>query len=218
MGNNVPSHLFPSLLNENKFNVILLTVGCGKPHLNKHGTLIMDLFFSLLLAHLIADFPLQTNWIFAMKLKSSKGIALHVLIHLIVTAFLIRDPFSHLPMLAILGVSHFSFDWLKLRYPTQKQVPGFLVDQSLHLITLVFLAIFFADVKTVLSGTWLHVALFYAFIPPVIMAGWLLAIDMGRVMKESDRCVAWAQRRLLPISQQAGMPLLFGVSLGILLF
>jgi len=177
----------------------------------------MTLFFSLLLAHLIADFPLQTNRIFAMKLKSNKGIAFHVFIHLIVTAVLIRDPLSHLPLLLILGVSHFTIDWLKLRYPTQRQVPGFFVDQALHLTSLIFLTIIFADVQPVLSGLLLYIALFYAFIPPIIMVIWLFAIDFGRAKQESDHCIFWAQRNLLPISQRAGVPLLLGVSLAILI-
>lgn len=153
-----------------------------------------------------------------MKLKSSKGIAIHVLIHLIVTAVLIRDPFSNLPLLLILGASHFLFDWLKLRFPTQRQVPGFFVDQALHLSALIFLTIFFPTVEPVLSDLWLYIALFYAFIPPIIMVIWLLAIDFGRVTEKSDRCVAWAQRNLLPISQGFGLPLLLGVSLGVLVF
>lgn len=195
---------------------MLLIVGLGRLYFSEHGPIIMTIFFSLLLAHLIADFPLQTNWIYAMKLKSNKGILIHVLIHLIVTSLLIKDPLSHLPLLAILGASHFLFDWLKLRYPTQRQVPGFLVDQVLHLGALTFLAFNYPDVQTALGGWWLYVALFYAFIPPIIMIVWLLAIDLGRVTKQTDRCVYWAQRNLLPISQKAGMPLLLGVTLGIL--
>lgn len=178
----------------------------------------MTLFFTLLLAHLIADFPLQTNRIFAMKLKSSKGIAIHVLIHLFVTAVLIRDPLSHLPLLLVLGTTHFFIDWFKLRQTTVRQVPGFLVDQALHLGVLIILTIIFPTVQPVLSGAWLYVALFYAFIPPIIMVIWLLAIDFGRVTEKSDRCIVWAQRNLLPLSQGSGLPLLIGVSLGLLVF
>jgi hypothetical protein len=178
----------------------------------------MTIFITLLLAHLIADFPLQTNWIYAMKLKSILGIALHVLIHMLVTALLIREPLSYLPLLVILGVSHFLFDWLKQRYPTNRQVPGFLIDQAFHIATLAVLAIVFADVQTDLSGGWLYLALFYAFIPPIILFGWLLAIDVGKVRKQKDWCISWAQGNLLPISQRAGVPLLLGVGLGIVLF
>jgi hypothetical protein len=177
----------------------------------------MNVLFTLVLAHLIADFPLQTNRIFAMKLRSNRGIAFHVFIHLIITGLLIKEPLSHLPLFIILAVTHFSIDWLKLRFPAQRQVPGFLVDQVAHLTVLLFLAAITADAQPVLPAWLLTIALIYAFIPPVIMLLWLLAIDQGVVRTQTDRCIRWAQRRLLPLSQQAGLPLLAGVAFGLLL-
>jgi hypothetical protein len=180
------------------------------------GTVKMSIFFTLLLAHLIADFPLQTNRIFAMKLKSSRGIAIHVLIHMAVTALLIKEPLAHLPLLIILAVTHFLIDWLKLRYPTQRQVPGFLCDQVLHLIVLGVLTAAFTNIQSALPGWLLTAALYYAFIPPIIMFIWLLAIDEGQVKQQTGRCIYWAQQNLLPISQRVGLPLLFVVGLGII--
>ena len=177
----------------------------------------MNILFTLVLAHLIADFPLQTDRIFAMKLKSSRGIALHVLIHLLVTALLIKDPLSHMPLFIILAVTHFSIDWLKLRFPTQRQVPGFLIDQVAHLTVLLFLAGTMPHLQSVLPAWLLIIAMIYAFVPPVIMLLWLLAIDQGVVRTQTDRCIRWAQRHLLPLSQQAGLPLLVGVAFGLLL-
>lgn len=199
---------------------MLLPVGSGHNHnrlyFYEHGTLIMTIFFTLLLAHLIADFPLQTNWIFAMKLKSSKGIALHVFIHLIVTALLIKEPVTVLPLFIILAATHFLIDWLKLRYPTERQVPGFLLDQLLHLIVLGFLTAVFTTVQPALPAEALTLALAYAFIPPIIMVLWLLTIDWSRARTKKTRCVRWSLKNLLPISQTVGLPLLFGVGLGIL--
>lgn len=177
----------------------------------------MNIFFTLVLAHLIADFPLQTNRIFAMKLQSSKGIALHVMIHLLVTALLIKAPLSHLPLFIILGISHFLIDWLKLRYPTNRQAAGFLLDQALHLIILIFLATISTTLQPVLPYWLLIVAMMYAFIPPIIMFLWLLAIDVGKAMKKKVRYICWGQRRLLKISQVAGVPLLIWVAIGIIL-
>jgi hypothetical protein len=177
----------------------------------------MNIFFTLILAHLIADFPLQTNGIFALKLKSKKGIALHVFIHLIVTGFLIKEPFTHLPLFIILGVTHFLVDWLKLRFPTNRQAAGFLLDQVLHLIVLVFLSAISTTVQSALPDGLLFGALIYAFFPPIIMFLWLLAIDLGQVTKKSVRCVSWGQRRLLPISQLVGLPLILCVGVGIFL-
>jgi hypothetical protein len=178
----------------------------------------MTIFFTLLLAHLIADFPLQTNRIFAMKLKSSKGIAIHVLIHVAVTALLIREPVIHWRLFIILAITHFLIDWLKLRYPTQRQVPGFLLDQILHLIVLGFLAAVSPTIRPALSGWLLTFAIIYAFIPPIIMFLWLLAIDEGQVREHTTRRIKWRQRNLLSLSQHAGLPLLLGVGLGIVCF
>jgi hypothetical protein len=166
---------------------------------------------------LIADFPLQTNQIFAMKLKSNKGIALHVSIHLLVTALLIKASFAHLLLFIILGITHFLIDWLKLRYPTNRQAAGFLLDQVLHLIVLVFLAVISINVQPVLPDWFLIGAMIYAFVPPIIMFLWLLAIDLGQAMKRNARCVSWGQRRLLPLSQLAGLPFLILVGFGIVM-
>jgi hypothetical protein len=38
----------------------------------------MTTFLALWLAHLLADFPLQTNRVFRLKIASNAGLALHV--------------------------------------------------------------------------------------------------------------------------------------------
>lgn len=68
----------------------------------------MSTFFILLLAHLLADFPLQTNRIFRLKVTSNAGLALHVLIHVAMAALLLRQPAQHLNLLLALGVAHLS--------------------------------------------------------------------------------------------------------------
>ncbi|MCI0398497.1 MAG: DUF3307 domain-containing protein, partial [Chloroflexi bacterium] len=73
----------------------------------------MDTLATLLLAHLIADFPLQTNRIYALKIRSNAGIALHVGIHLAVTILLLKNALADWLLLLILAVSHFTLDWLK---------------------------------------------------------------------------------------------------------
>jgi hypothetical protein len=132
-------------------------------------------------------------------------------------ALLIKEPFSHLPLFAILAVTHFLIDWLKLRYPTNHLAAGFLVDQVLHLFALIFLAAISSTVQPVLPFWLLIVAMLYAFVPPIIMFLWLLAIDIGKAMHRTFRCITWGQRRLLKLSQQAGVPLLIWVAIGIVI-
>jgi hypothetical protein len=151
-----------------------------------------------------------------MKLRSSKGITLHVLIHLIVTALLIKAPLTHLPLFIILGITHFLIDWLKLRYPTNHLAAGFVLDQILHLTVLIFLAAISTNVQLILPDWLLVIAMIYAFVPPIIMFLWLLAIDVGQAMKRKVGCICWGQQRLLKVSQIAGVPLLVWVAIGII--
>jgi hypothetical protein len=65
----------------------------------------MEVFWRLVLSHLIADFVLQTNWINKMKRKSIKGLIVHVIIHFVVT-YLILMPY--------LGSIWFEFGGFKL--------------------------------------------------------------------------------------------------------
>ncbi|MCB0186690.1 MAG: DUF3307 domain-containing protein, partial [Caldilineaceae bacterium] len=94
-------------------------------HLN-HGTDRMNLAAALLLGHLLADFPLQTTWIYQYKTKSWKGILIHTAIHVLVTACLVKPLLQALPLLILLGILHFLTDYTKVRIPARQQSPGFL--------------------------------------------------------------------------------------------
>ena len=100
----------------------------------------MSTFIVLLLAHLLADFPLQTNRIFRLKITSNVGLALHVLIHVLMAALLLQQPGQYLDLLLALATAHFVTDWLKVRFPTEPQWPGFVLDQVAHLAAIAGLA------------------------------------------------------------------------------
>ena len=128
----------------------------------------MNLLMTLLLGHLIADFSLQSNWIHRLKSRSWVGIALHVGIHIIVTAILLRQPVDAWPLLAILGLSHFALDWLKVRDTNPNRVLTFLFDQAGHLITLIGLAWWMSSVESMLPISFLQPLLLVALVPPLI--------------------------------------------------
>lgn len=50
----------------------------------------MNLLMTLLLAHLFADFPLQSNSLARLKETRIMGVFLHVLVHVAVTACLLK--------------------------------------------------------------------------------------------------------------------------------
>ena len=93
----------------------------------------------LILAHVISDFPLQTNKIYNLKEKTNWGIFLHILVHVIVSVVLLYNKLN-LQVLGILftiGIIHFLQDWLKLflkdRIAIIDTVSTFVVDQILHI-------------------------------------------------------------------------------------
>ena len=173
----------------------------------------MNAFFTLLIGHLIADFPLQPDWVYHWKTRHWTGIAFHVSIHVAVTSLLVRDPFSHWPILLSLGLAHFAIDWTKLRFDARLQTPGFLLDQLAHFTTLGLLAALAPGLPVILPATALYPFLLYAALPALLMFVWILALDAGRNTEHPSSLVHWARRRLLRLSQLAGIPLLVGVML-----
>ncbi|MFC2149443.1 DUF3307 domain-containing protein [Candidatus Auribacterota bacterium] len=99
----------------------------------------MFLFLRLILAHLIADFPLQTDNIYRLKIKGHLGLFLHSLIIFFVSLLFVL-PLLKLPVVWILLIlimaTHYLIDWLKVRYSKQLKLRsvfwGFILDQVLH--------------------------------------------------------------------------------------
>lgn len=173
----------------------------------------MNLISTLLLGHLIADFPLQTNWVYKWKSRSSAGVAFHVAIHLGVTALLIRDPLRHWPLLAVLGLAHFVTDWLKLRLPSSVQTPGFLLDQAAHVAAILLLAGSATEVNVVLPPVLLYPALLYATVPAAMTLTWVFANDVGQEIENAGDWIQVARRQMLSLAQLAGFPLLMAVTI-----
>jgi len=116
----------------------------------------MDLFWLLVLAHLMGDFPLQTDSIFYYKNKYKWGILLHVTIcavmNIVFTVPFLRYP-SFWLVLFILFISHIFYDSGKIwmtRSILKDNISLFLFDQFLHLITIWLVTIFFLGIHTTL--------------------------------------------------------------------
>lgn len=157
---------------------------------------------TLLLAHLVADFPLQTNSIVKMKNNGFKGLGLHVLIHVLVLALLIKNPLHYWPMLLILATAHFITDWAKVHMHHKLQTPGFIADQIIHILTLVILASIMPEVQSTLPEWFLFPAIILALIPAFLTLFWVIAGDFLR--KESYTKypkLHWASTHLHPISR-----------------
>lgn len=125
----------------------------------------MILFFKLLFVHLLTEYPFQTNQIFAYKSKNLKGVALHVSIYLGL-ALLIAWPEwkienSLLLFIFATAAVHLVIDELKniyIRRTKRDDIYAFLVDQILHVLTLLALFMFYPvgalNALTALGSLW----------------------------------------------------------------
>ncbi len=168
----------------------------------------MNLLAALLLSHLVADFPLQTNRIYKLKNESVLGIALHVAIHILLAAFLIQQPLQSWPLLISLGILHFLIDLAKVRAPQKPQAVSFVLDQLAHLIVLTGLADYWAPtVASVLPASVLLPMIIYGLGIATLVFLWVLANDLTAGTRSDKAYLQWSKNYLLQISQYAGWPL-----------
>ena len=115
----------------------------------------MFLFYRLLLAHFIADFPLQFAKVYRMKVEP-KGALLHGSIFVSI-AILLCFPFLNRALmwdfLILFGIIHSIQDWAKVELCLKYKVNNigiFLLDQILHVgvLTTILLTPFANDVPT----------------------------------------------------------------------
>lgn len=106
----------------------------------------MNFFWLLILAHLIADFPLQTDRIFEYKTKYSWGIIYHASIYALAT-LIIAFPYIKYPsfwlLLSLLSLIHIGLDRAKIevtRRGVKDNLLLFLADQGLHFFSIWLLA------------------------------------------------------------------------------
>lgn len=99
----------------------------------------MFLFYRLLLAHLLADFPLQFTQLFRLKVSSRWGTAFHGGIFTLLALILAYPYLTHNSMwvfVLLLGISHILIDETKLSLTRKFRIDNlwlFLLDQGLHI-------------------------------------------------------------------------------------
>jgi hypothetical protein len=101
------------------------------------------MFWRLLLAHYLGDYPLQPDWMNARKDKIW-GLALHISVHWL-TAFVLIGPNRlqvWLPVTVLAGV-HFFMDWFRTsmtKFWANRKSLAYVIDQMLHVIVIVVIA------------------------------------------------------------------------------
>lgn len=101
----------------------------------------MFLFLKLYLAHLIADFILQFDELYRLKVKSRLGHLLHVLIHFATSLALVfpyRGERSVWVFLVFITVCHYLQDNIKyaVQKTRQKMFAAFVLDQLVHFLVI----------------------------------------------------------------------------------
>jgi hypothetical protein len=101
------------------------------------------MFWKLFLAHLIGDYPLQSEWLIENK-RSLLGLSLHTAIHLAVTLLVLGSASVEAwPKVLVLVFVHFLLDYAKSslgsRWPKQAALQ-YVADQFLHLLSIFFVA------------------------------------------------------------------------------
>jgi len=111
----------------------------------------MFLFYRLLLAHIIADFPMQTNQIFKVKMNTKWGVLLHssiVLLFSIFFTFPYLEDSKVIIILLLIFLSHTVIDKLKMEYSKKtknQSIRILLLDQALHIAIIAVLAFNFTE-------------------------------------------------------------------------
>jgi len=110
--------------------------------------MMADTLLALIAAHLIADFPLQSDWLLRHK-KNPAVLLLHILIVAGTAALLLGGmPWR---LLAILAGTHLLVDAVKV-YILKDTLRAFFIDQFAHVAVITGLAIIFPDAFAL--GVW----------------------------------------------------------------
>jgi hypothetical protein len=125
-------------------------------------------FWFLLFAHFLADYPLQTTWM-VMNKNRPGVLLLHVTIHFVVgLIFVLLYAPKVWPFLILLSAIHFLIDTGK-KYVNQIRpnwvIAPYFIDQLVHLILLILIAILMANYSNVppfvLEPVWLITLIAY---------------------------------------------------------
>jgi hypothetical protein len=167
------------LINEiASFNATTNANGTRTTH---HAPRNPPMFWPFLFAHLLADYPLQTDGMVQAK-KTMAGLALHIAIHFLTLLVLLNGLLglewrSMLPWVVMLAAFHFAIDsWknvLAQRSP-QWVIAGYGQDQLLHLLSIFLTARWQAQISQgslfALTPSWILYACGFV----VVTHGWFV--------------------------------------------
>ncbi len=156
------------------------------------------MFWHLLLAHFLADYPLQPNWMAANK-RRLPVLVLHVLIHLGTMLLLVgASRWRIWPFLLLLSSIHFIIDFGKLAFNAHKPdwvILPYLIDQILHYLSI-------AGISFWISQTLGNIALPFSPQLAVLITAYLLVTYVWYI---SERVMSYANLELSPGNNRSSL-------------
>ena len=175
---------------------------------------------TLILAHLLADFPLQTNTIAINKSKSLRGLLVHVFVYVAATWALLGFQYRFWFLVGCLGLSHFFVDSIKVKGNPQS-VPLFILDQAAHLA---FILVIGSNIDPthgafdpLLKQPLLNFSLLVAACLAVKVMFWLWANNLNDDTLSRYSSLRWGRKSLLELEQRTGFGLICFLGIGVML-
>lgn len=144
----------------------------------------MIVLIKLILAHFIGDFLLQSkSWVAAKENKKLAAfqLYLHILVHGVLVLLFLWD-WKYWPQALVLLLVHGAIDILKLYKQTENtKAKWFLIDQALHLISIVVLWILWFQPHINL-GFWFENTVFWVYATAVIFLTLVAGIAIQMLM------------------------------------
>lgn len=179
--------------------------------------ILSELLITLLIGHVLGDFALQTDRVYQLKIRGGLGLAIHVALHVLVTGILLQARYlNNWLLLLLLFVIHYAIDWTKLQFHSQRNLPGFILDQVAHVSSLIFLVWLFPQTSSDIPSEWLYPVLVYGLIPILTMMLWVWSNDMVGTRMDT-RGTQRMRSSMKTISQLSSLPLILGLCLWIYL-
>lgn len=131
---------------------------------------MIETFAALLLAHTLADFQFQSNWMVTNKRQLTPMLA-HIAV-VLVTATITTGALH--PVIVVLAAIHMVIDAIKTTYFPNRLTP-FLVDQAAHIVSLVAIAALQPDLWS--NGIWANLPWLVSAM--TLLAGLILVTQAG---------------------------------------
>jgi len=180
-----------------------------------------ELIAILTLAHLLADFPLQTNAIAKMKVESFRGLLAHVAIHMATSWALLGFEYRFWLLISWLGIAHFLVDYTKVKSGTDRSVLFFILDQFAHLACILIISLntitTLGEMRYAISTTLLYPSLFVATSFVIMVLGWIWANNLHDEIVDRYISLRWGRERLLELEQRAGFGLICVIGVAVML-